>query len=182
MEKEGHLPFLDIDIYRKTDSSLGHKVYRKPTHTYLYPHQNSHHHPANKQSVLASLIHRAKALCDQDSLTHELEFLTIVFKDNGYSHQQIRVMKQATRTAKTDVKPISTAYIPYTQTTYGRLSRMFAKHIIKSVAVQKFCQCFLATGPDDESVIYLYEPAYRFVYRLFYYSLLKILHEEICNW
>jgi hypothetical protein len=116
MEKEeGQLPFLDIAIYRKTDGSIGHKVHRKPTHTNLYPHQNSHRHPANKQSVLASLIHRAKALCDQDSLTHELEFLTIVFKDNGYSHQQIRVMKQATRTAKTDVKLISTAYIPYTQ-------------------------------------------------------------------
>jgi len=82
-EEEGHLAFLDIDIYRKTDSSLGHKVYRKPTHTNLYLHQNSLHHPANKQSVLASLIHRAKALCDQDSLTQELEFLTTVFKDNG---------------------------------------------------------------------------------------------------
>jgi len=39
IEDEGHLPFLDIDIYRKTDGSLGHKVYRKPTHTNLYLHQ-----------------------------------------------------------------------------------------------------------------------------------------------
>jgi len=89
-EVEGHLPFLDTDIYRKTDGSLGHRVYRKPTHTNLYLSQNSHYHPANKQSVLASLIYRAKALCDQDSLIQELEFLTIVFKDNGYSPQQIR--------------------------------------------------------------------------------------------
>jgi hypothetical protein len=37
MEKEekGHLQFLDIDVYRKTEGSLGHKVYRKPTHTNL---------------------------------------------------------------------------------------------------------------------------------------------------
>jgi hypothetical protein len=81
--EEGHLPFLDIDIYGKTDGSLGHKLYHKRTHTILYLHQNSHHHPANKQSVLASLIHRAKALCDQDSLAQELEFLTVIFKDNG---------------------------------------------------------------------------------------------------
>jgi hypothetical protein len=32
-EEDGHLPFLDINIYRKPDGSLGHKVYRKPTHT-----------------------------------------------------------------------------------------------------------------------------------------------------
>jgi len=33
--EEGHLPFLDIDIYMKMDTSLGHKVYRKPTHANL---------------------------------------------------------------------------------------------------------------------------------------------------
>jgi len=42
--------------------SLGHKVYQKPTHTNLYLHQNLHHHPAKKQSVLASLITEPK-LC-----------------------------------------------------------------------------------------------------------------------
>jgi hypothetical protein len=88
-EEEGHLPVRDIDVYRKMDGSLGHRVHRKPTHTNLYQHQNSHHHPASKQSVLTSLIHRATALCDQDSLNQELEFLTIVFKNNGYSTQQI---------------------------------------------------------------------------------------------
>jgi hypothetical protein len=88
-EKDGHLPFLDIDIYRKTDGSLGHNVYRKPTHTNLYLQQNSHHHLANKQSFLTSLVHRATTLCDQDSLPQELEFLTTVFKMNGYSIQQI---------------------------------------------------------------------------------------------
>jgi hypothetical protein len=61
-EAEGHIPVLDIDIYRKKEGSLGHKVYRKPTHTNLYLHQKSHHHPANKHLVLSSLTHRAKAL------------------------------------------------------------------------------------------------------------------------
>jgi len=39
--------------------------------------------------------------------------------------------------------------------------------------VQKLCQFFLAIGPDDESIIYISEPAYRFVYCLFYCFLLK---------
>jgi hypothetical protein len=76
---------LDIDIYRKTDGSLGHKGYRNPTYTNLYRQQNSHHHPANKHSILTTLVHRARALCDQDSLPQELDFLTKVFKKNGYS-------------------------------------------------------------------------------------------------
>jgi hypothetical protein len=45
------------------------------------------------------------------------------------------VEKPATRTAKTNDKPPSTEYIPYTQTTYGRLSRMLAKHNIKCIAL-----------------------------------------------
>jgi len=136
IEEESHLPFLDIDIYRKMEGSLGHKVYRKPTHTNLCLHQKSHHHPANKHSVLSSLVHRAKALCDQESLAPELTFHTNVFKQNGYSHQQIqRAIKPATRTNKTEDKPTSTAYLPYTQTTYGRLSRMLTKYNIKSNGV-----------------------------------------------
>jgi hypothetical protein len=117
IEEDGHLPLLDIDIYRKTDGSLGHKVYRKPTHTNLYLHQLSHHHPANKHSVLSSLIHRARALCDQESLAHELEFLTTVFKNNRYNRQIQRAMKLATRTSEPKDKPTSTAYIPYTNNT-----------------------------------------------------------------
>jgi hypothetical protein len=34
-ETEGHLPFLDIDVYRRHDGSLDHRVYRKPTHANL---------------------------------------------------------------------------------------------------------------------------------------------------
>jgi hypothetical protein len=34
-EIDGHLPFLDIDIYRRPNGSLGHTVCRKSTHTNL---------------------------------------------------------------------------------------------------------------------------------------------------
>jgi hypothetical protein len=40
--------------------------------------------------------------------------------------------------------------------------------VVKFIEViQKFCQLFLAMEPDDESVVYISEPAYRFVCRLF---------------
>jgi hypothetical protein len=60
MERDGHLCFLDIDMKHK------------PTHTNLYLHANSHHHPSNKQAVLSMLVHRARALCDHESLHDEL--------------------------------------------------------------------------------------------------------------
>jgi len=136
IEKDGHLPFLDIDIYRKMDGTLGHKVYRKPTHTNLYLQQSSHHHPANKHSALRALTHRATALCDQDSLPQELDHLASVFKMNGYGPFQVRRALQPTNpTPKDKPKPVSTAYLPYTQTTFGRLSRMLSRHNIKSVAL-----------------------------------------------
>jgi hypothetical protein len=100
-EEDGHLPVLDIDIYRKLNGFLGHRVYRKPTDTNLYLHHNSHHHPSHKQSVLTSLIHRATAISDQDFINQELEFLTTVFGNNGYSIQQIRrAMKLPTKTPR----------------------------------------------------------------------------------
>jgi hypothetical protein len=42
-------------------------------------------------------------------------------------------MKPTTQTAKNEEKPTSTTYLPYTQTTFGRLSRLLAKYNIKSI-------------------------------------------------
>jgi hypothetical protein len=76
-ESNGHLPFLDIDMYRRPDSSFGHTVYRKPTHTNLYQNAESHHHPTNKHSVLSTFIHWNRAICEQESLLGELEFVIV---------------------------------------------------------------------------------------------------------
>ena len=92
--------------------------------------------PSSQQSVLSSLIHGAKTLYDQDSLAQEREFFTTFFKNNGYSHQQIRrSMQMAKESAKNKDKPTATAYILYTTNTYGRLSRLLATHNIKSFAL-----------------------------------------------
>ena len=56
MKRDGHLPFLDIDIYRRPEGALGYKVYRKPTHTPLYLNPGSHQHPSNIQAVVSTLV------------------------------------------------------------------------------------------------------------------------------
>jgi hypothetical protein len=82
-------------------------------------------------------MHKAKALFDQDFLTQELGFLATVFKESGYSTQQIRrALEPATRTSKTNEKLTSIAFIHYIHTIYVRLSRMLAKHSIKCVSLQ----------------------------------------------
>jgi hypothetical protein len=55
-EHNGSLPFLDVLVGRRPDGSLGHSVYRKSTHTELYLHAKSKHHPAQKQAVLTTLV------------------------------------------------------------------------------------------------------------------------------
>jgi hypothetical protein len=88
-ERDGHIAFLDIDVYKRPNGSLGHWVYRKLTHTNLYLSATSHHNPANKQAALSTIVHRAKAICDSNSLPQELKFLHQNFQDKRYSEWNI---------------------------------------------------------------------------------------------
>ncbi|XP_023726043.1 uncharacterized protein LOC111874629, partial [Cryptotermes secundus] len=60
------------------------QVYSKSTRTNLYINAASHHHPSNKQAARSTLVHRARALCDQDSLHAKLVLLGDVFRKNRY--------------------------------------------------------------------------------------------------
>ena len=60
-------------------------VYRKPTHTDLYLHWDSHHHLAAKFSVINTLKHRAKTVCsNQHQLKEEEEHLNKVLRKCKY--------------------------------------------------------------------------------------------------
>jgi len=52
MERDGHLPFLDFNMYRRWEGSLGHRVYQKPTHTNVCLVPGSHHPSSNIQCIL----------------------------------------------------------------------------------------------------------------------------------
>jgi hypothetical protein len=54
---DDHIPFLDIDIYRRPDGCLGHTVYRKPSYASPYLNAMSYHHPVNKHSVPDRMLH-----------------------------------------------------------------------------------------------------------------------------
>ena len=60
---DGSISFLDILIIPEEDGKLNTTVYRKPTHTDLYLHWDSHHTIPSKYSVVGTLYHRANTFC-----------------------------------------------------------------------------------------------------------------------
>ncbi|KAJ4447063.1 hypothetical protein ANN_09052 [Periplaneta americana] len=137
VEKDGCFPFLDILISRKSDGTLGHRVYRKPTHTDLYLNGHSHHHPAQKRTVLSTLLHRARGISDKESLPSEICHLRKTFLQNNFGNREIGL---ALRRAFSDKPPAEEqeetkgmAYIPFYGPISGKISRMLRKHGIKTI-------------------------------------------------
>jgi hypothetical protein len=125
-----------LDIHRRPVDSLGQKAYRNPTQTNLYLNAKSHHHPSTKQAVLCTLIHRARALCDEDSLQAELVFLKDVFKENGYNDRQIpRALNRRPHLPQPDNEPHSVAFLRFVGTVFNRISRVLAQPNIKAVGL-----------------------------------------------
>jgi hypothetical protein len=86
--------------------------------------------------VLSTLIHRARALSDEDSLQAELMFLKDVFKENGYNDQQVhRALNRRPFLPQPDNKPHSVVSLPFVGTVFSRISRVLARHNIISVGL-----------------------------------------------
>ncbi|GJQ80091.1 hypothetical protein Trydic_g19374 [Trypoxylus dichotomus] len=59
LERDGQHPFLDVLVNRNRDRTLGHRIYRKPTHADRYLHYNFNHHPKQKCAVIKTLVDQA---------------------------------------------------------------------------------------------------------------------------
>ncbi|XP_054709417.1 uncharacterized protein LOC129219122 [Uloborus diversus] len=131
-ENDGKLPFLDVLVSRRDDGSLGHRVYRKPTHTDRYLHKDSNHHPRQKRGVMKTLFVRANRICEPTAIEHEISHLT---KANGFSKQEIkRAFHPKIKKQPLKEDPIkSTAYLPYVEDVTDRIERLLRRHNIKTV-------------------------------------------------
>jgi hypothetical protein len=63
------------------DGTLGHQVYKKPTHTEKYLHVNSHHFPSPKLEVINTLVTRALRISDKEHVEQELDHLAQFFQE-----------------------------------------------------------------------------------------------------
>jgi uncharacterized protein (UPF0335 family) len=135
IEKDNKIPFLDVLISKKTDGTLGHTLYKKPTSTNKYLHPESHHHPSQISGVIKTLSHRAEQICDEKNIKKEKENLTTTLKCNGYSERQVRKIIYGnkvtkTRTEESENWPVVT--LPYVKGTTEKIARLLRKHKIKT--------------------------------------------------
>ena len=107
------IPCLDVLFTIHDDGSLGHKVYRKPTHTDRYLHYNSFHHPSIKNSVCKTLINRAKTICEVSNNNDELEHLRNVLKMNGYPRHFIDNAMKTPQSIHQKIEYQSSVCLPY---------------------------------------------------------------------
>lgn len=112
-EMDGNLPFLTSTYAgdQMTPWAI-RSTENQPTHLYL-------NHPSNLQALLSTLVHRARALCDKESLHDELEFPKTMFKENGYTTQIRHVLNSSIRTSMPVQKPTSVTVLPYVRMTYS---------------------------------------------------------------
>ena len=132
MEKDRSLSFLDVKVAVRSDGSLSHCVYRKPTHTDRYLHATSHHHPRHLQSVMTSLKNRAYDLCDPEHLERELDHVQEVLKNNGYAVVNGRRKQQTLGRGHPKVSR-QPAYMPYVRGITDKIGTVLKKYSIPTV-------------------------------------------------
>jgi len=89
IEENKKLPFLDVLVTKKSDNILDHQMYRKLTHTARYLHAELHHHPAQKQSAINSLVHKVFTISDKEHLQMEFNHLKQALQKNGHDKKDI---------------------------------------------------------------------------------------------
>ena len=84
-ESDGRLAFLDVQLSRSEDGTVGTSVYHKATHTNQYLAFESHHPVAHKVAVVKTLMSRAEALpFSSVERAQEEKEITGTLKKNGY--------------------------------------------------------------------------------------------------
>jgi hypothetical protein len=136
LEENNSIPFLDVLMIRKQDGTLGHKVFRKKTHTDSYLHADSHHHPSQKMGVLNTMATRAARISDKEHLEEEINHLTRVFKNIGYREKDIKkAMNKKERMTKVQNDQTSNqkAFLPYIRGVTDKIAKILKrKEIITS--------------------------------------------------
>ena len=137
----GSIPFLDVNISTKLDSSIKTEVYRKKTHTNQYLNFKSHHPLSHKLSVVRTLMDRAeKVVSEEDSKREEDKKIASALKACNYPEWALRKVKtdmkrkEKDNTKKKKKQPTDKSRgqvtIPYVKGLSEKISAILKKHKI----------------------------------------------------
>jgi PHD/YefM family antitoxin component YafN of YafNO toxin-antitoxin module len=142
VEKDGKLPFLDVEVRRDEAAGLLFKIYRKPTNTQRFIINESHHTVQHKMAAFNSMLHRAMSIpmTDEDRKA-ELNYILETASLNGYARESIEKLAAKHRNRQrfrqiTTLQPLEKdaqkfASIPYFPTITNKLATIFAKHGVR---------------------------------------------------
>jgi len=101
--------------------------------------------------VLSTLVHWGRAICNQESLSGELEFLHSVFKQHGYSDRQIHCsLNPPCREDTPKEEPTLVAFLPSVGPTFNHIRRVLTRHKLKTVGpLPRKVTSILQTVKDD---------------------------------
>lgn len=84
-EKDGKMPFLDVEVMRIENNKLGFKIYRKPTNTCTFINAKSFHCSNHKYAAFNSMVFRACSIPMSDiHFEDEINFIRNVAIKNGF--------------------------------------------------------------------------------------------------
>ena len=151
-KEDGTIPFLDTIVKPETDGKLSITVYRKPTHTDQYFQWDSYHHLSAKYSVISTLTHMAKTICNNpELLKKEMEYLRKALTNCKYpkwafDEVEKRLIRSScevnsgdshqgtvgTQSVTNEVKTKGYMVIPYSQSLCKSIKKICGRYVIQT--------------------------------------------------
>ena len=160
-EKDGQIPFLDVNIIRKPDGSIKLRIYRKATHTDQYLMFDSHHPVEHKLSVIRTLLGRNNEIVTEEAdKLDEYRHVKAVLKTCKYPtwaihkvEKQLAENKEAAQKEKkkpNEKKKRGMVVLPYVQGVTERVQRTMRKHGVEAPARPHTTLRQLLVHPKDK--------------------------------
>ncbi|BHF81222.1 hypothetical protein SprV_0702435200 [Sparganum proliferum] len=127
-EKDGVLPFLDVQVTRQEDGTLQTGVFRKATNTEKILHYNSNHPLSHKRSCVRTLFRRINTHSSTETeKLRERETLWHLFLANGYPRSFVNkcIYQRHTRAERENTqRPAIFRVLPYVRNVSEATERM----------------------------------------------------------
>ncbi|XP_055589485.1 uncharacterized protein LOC129741732 [Uranotaenia lowii] len=176
-EIDGKLPFLDLLISRKDDSTVKFGIYRKPTSTDRYITADSNHFGAQKQAAFHSMAHRLYNIpMETSEFNNEKEKILSAANLNGYDkefvhkilrkHERKKFRANAT-TFKPEKEESQRVSLPFFPLLTNDIRKILSNHGLKvaykssNTLKDRLVSLKDKVPPEERSGIYEIPPSHR---------------------